>query len=187
MLFLLSSVFISSLVNLFNGNFSLRSSAAFGPASSAVAAVVSILFFSLMPMRDPRLSKDGICEPFQPPTSVLRTPEDDLTLWQFLTVSWMSPLINRGFSKQLNADEVWALGYEFEHRTLHDLFHELKGSVTSRILQANGIDLAILTALALVELLSSKAQSSSTVHNTQHVYRSCRPRPLTAASFGNGN
>jgi len=124
-------------------------------AISTSIALTSILALIQLPLRDPNLPKDDICAAFDPPTNSLRSPEDDLTLWQFLTVSWMTPLISLGFNKQLNQDEVWALGLEFEHRTLHDLFHELKGSVTSRVLQANWIDLVILTTLALIELISS--------------------------------
>lgn len=108
-----------------------------------------------MPMRHPRLSNDEISPVFGPPTARLRTPEDNLTLWQFLTISWMSPLISRGVARPLNDEDVWSLGYEFQHRMLHDRFRELQGSVLSRLLTANGKDCIITASLGIVELLAS--------------------------------
>ena len=120
---------------------------------AAFGAVAVIL---CMPLRDTRLPADRISAPFESPTRELRSPEDRLTPWQFMTVSWMKPLIGIGYKKQLNDDDVWSLGYEFQHKGLHETFRELKGSVVRRLLAANVIDLVILTALALVDLAGSK-------------------------------
>lgn len=111
-------------------------------------AVVSILG---MPMRDPNMPTTGISPPYSSPTSELRSPEDNLSLWQFLTVSWMSPLIARGVKRQLNDGDVWFLPYEFQHARLHVLFRELKGSVVKRLFLANGLDLVITTCLGTLE------------------------------------
>ncbi|EKG12941.1 Putative ABC transporter protein [Macrophomina phaseolina MS6] len=92
-----------------------------------------------------------ISSPFTSPTSDLRSPEDNLSLWQFLSVSWMSPLIARGYRRQLNDDDVWFLPYDFQHARLHVLFRELKGSVVKRLLVANGLDLIITTSLGILE------------------------------------
>ncbi|RFU32735.1 hypothetical protein B7463_g3630, partial [Scytalidium lignicola] len=116
---------------------------------SAVAAAVIIL---LMPMRDPRWKNDQISPPFAQSTSKLRSPEDNLTLWQFMTVSWMAPLISVGNSRQINDEDVWTLSYEFQHRFLHDQFKELHGSLWRRIFIANGMDLVRISLFAFVEL-----------------------------------
>jgi hypothetical protein len=121
---------------------------------SSVGAIIVIL---RMPLRDPSLSSEEISAVFSPPTSGLRTPEDNLTLWQFMTVSWMAPLISLGNARQLNDEDVWFLGYEFQHRKLHDRFRELQGSVLSRLLEANGIDLLIISILAIIEQFASKS------------------------------
>ena len=78
-----------------------------------------------------------------------------MTLWQWMTVSWMSPLIKIGSRRQLNDEDVWLLGYEFQHRQLHDTFRELKGSVLRRLIRANWIDLALLSGLAILELTAN--------------------------------
>lgn len=125
-------------------------------AATILLALGSVAVILAMPMRDPALSKVGISPAFSPPTAELRSPEDDLTLWQYMTVSWMSPLILLGNKRQLNDHDVWDLGYEFQHKMLHDQFRELPGSVLNRLLTANGIDLALISLLSLVELLASK-------------------------------
>lgn len=117
--------------------------------------VSMIMIIVGMPLRDPRRPRDDISSAFEIPTSSKRSPEDALTLWQFMSVSWLSPLISLGKAKQLVDEDVWGLGYEFRHRQLHDKFRELPGSVLRRLLRANGLDLLIITFLSLVEMIAS--------------------------------
>lgn len=76
-----------------------------------------------------------------------------------MSVSWMEPLIKRGNEKQLNDEDVWSLGYEFQHRLLHDSFRELKGTVLSRLIEANALDLVLISILSVIELFASKDAS----------------------------
>ncbi|KAI1300289.1 ABC transporter [Xylaria venustula] len=110
-----------------------------------------LLIILLMPMRDPALDNTGIAGTADPPTSQLRSPEDNLNLLQFMTVSWLSPLISKGYQRQLNDEDVWFLPYEFQHKQLHILFRELSGPVWVRLALANGLDLFIISALGIVE------------------------------------
>ncbi|KAI1143540.1 canalicular multispecific organic anion transporter 1 [Hypoxylon sp. FL0543] len=119
-----------------------------GAVGVALAAILLILS---MPMRDPELDPTGIANPADAPTSQLRSPEDNLSLWQFMTVSWMGPLISKGYKSQLNDEDVWSLPYDFQHERLHILFRDLKGSIIKRLLSANGLDLIIITFLGLIE------------------------------------
>lgn len=80
-------------------------------------------------------------------------------MWQYMSVSWMEPLIKRGNEKQLNDEDVWSLGYEFQHRLLHDSFRELKGTVLSRLIEANALDLVLISILSVIELFASKDAS----------------------------
>ncbi|KAJ8119711.1 hypothetical protein ONZ43_g3399 [Nemania bipapillata] len=104
-----------------------------------------------MPMRDPALDITGIADSANRPTSGLRSPEDNISLWQFMTVSWLRPLISLGYKNQLNDEDVWLLPYEFQHKKLHILFQELKGPVWWRLLLANGLDLFIISMLGIIE------------------------------------
>ncbi|KAH0839283.1 ATP-binding cassette transporter abc4 [Fonsecaea pedrosoi] len=119
-----------------------------------LAAIATVVVVN-MPLRDPALSSAEIGRPSNTPSCAFRSPEDNLTLLQWMTVSWLSPLIKIGNKKQLHDEDVWGLAYEFQHRHLHDAFRELKGTVVTRLLKANWIDLVLLTILAIVELAAN--------------------------------
>lgn len=120
---------------------------------SLCASMLGICLIVPMPLRHPKLSRKDISKPMTEPTSSLRSPEDDLTLFQFMTVTWMTPLIRLGYGRQLHDEDVWQLGYEFHHQRLHDKFRTLKGTVIRRLIKANAIDLCILAFLAILELV----------------------------------
>ncbi|EAQ87755.1 hypothetical protein CHGG_04374 [Chaetomium globosum CBS 148.51] len=90
--------------------------------------LASIILMLSMPMRDPLLDSTGIGKPSDEPTAKLRSPEDIITLWQWMTVSLMGPLIKIGYKRQL-----------------------LSGTVFVRLLKANGVDLLITTFLGVLE------------------------------------
>lgn len=176
LLVLYFGISVSQLILLVDGTSVLR----YVDIPTTVALFMSfgaILIIMNMPLRDPNLSREKISPAFGPSTSELRTPEDNLTLWQFMSVSWMSPLISLGIARQLNDADVWDLGYEFKHRMLHDRFRELRGTVLRRLLVANGIDLALISLLAILELVASKHVCISTTQDTANTcarfFRAC--------------
>lgn len=153
LLVLYLSIFVSQFTVLINGFPQIGDHDA--PTIMVLLSAFSAIFIILqMPLRDPNLPRFMISPAFGPATSGLRTPEDNLTLWQFMSVSWMAPLIKLGNERQLNDEDVWGLGFQFQHRTLHDRFRELKGSVLRRLVEANGLDLFIISALGILELVA---------------------------------
>lgn len=126
-----------------------------GEMSISLAGITIMLN---MPLRHPTLGTDDIAAPFTTPTSGLRSPEDLITPWQWMTVSWMGPLIRIGKSRQIHGEDVWFLPFEFQHSRLHQLFRDVKGSVTGRLLQANGPDLIITCCLGVFESLASLSE-----------------------------
>lgn len=122
-----------------------------------VLSILSILVILNMPLRDQNLSADFISPVFSRPEFDLRSPEDNLKPWHFLTVEWMRPLIALGAKRQLNDEDVWGLAFEFQHKRLHERFRMLKGTVIRRLLSANGIDLVITSALGIIETAASKS------------------------------
>ncbi|KAI0125696.1 ABC transporter [Xylariales sp. AK1849] len=118
-------------------------------ALGAIAIILSI------PMRDPDLDTTGIAGRNDGATVELRSPEDSLTLWQFMTVSWMAPMINLGAKKQLNDKDIWLLPFEFQHSRLHMLFRDLQGSIITKVFLANGLDLFITTSLGIIETVAN--------------------------------
>lgn len=120
--------------------------------TTTAASVISCAIILSMPLRSPALPCFDIASVGQQPSSDFRSPEDNLRLWQFLSVSWMAPLISIGRKRQLNESDVWFLGFEFQHRRLHEKFRRLRGSVISRLLQANGVDIFIISVFAIVQM-----------------------------------
>lgn len=123
---------------------------------SIVAAFASVLVVLVMPMRPASLSTESISKAGSIPSHDERSPEDNLQLWQFLSVSWIAPLITIGNKQQVEESNVWLLGYQFQHQRLHEAFRVLRGTVTRRLLQANGIDVSILTLTAFIQLFCGK-------------------------------
>ncbi|KAJ5549504.1 hypothetical protein N7513_006738 [Penicillium frequentans] len=120
---------------------------------SAIAALAASSTILLMPFREDLSPGSGISAVGEAPSSMLRSPEDNLRLWQFLTVSWMAPLISLGRKRQLNEPDVWFLGFEFQHKRLHEKFRRMRGSVLARVLKANSLDVLIISAVATVQLV----------------------------------
>ena len=147
-----------------------------------VTAIGAVVLITCLPLRDPDIPCDHICPVSDLPTLQLRTPEDNLTLWQFMTVSWMNPLISLGRARQLNDKDVWSLGFEFQHRGLHDAFRELHGTVVRRLLKANGLDLVITGFLGMFEMLASMVddETNATYSISDAKYRLCRATTFAA-------
>jgi hypothetical protein len=123
---------------------------------AGIAALLGILVLLNTPLRDPVLPHEDISPVFTSPTINLRTPEDNLTPWQYMSVSWMAPLISKGMTRKVDDEDVWDLGWEYKHARLHTAFRTLQGTVTKRLLVANGMDLVRTATLALIQLVASK-------------------------------
>jgi hypothetical protein len=126
---------------------------------SASAALASIAVVLAMPLRSQSLASNAISTLGTKPTNLKRSPEDNLKLWQFLSASWVWPLISIGSRQQLNNDDIWSLPLQFENRRIHQAFGLLRGTVLSRLVQANAIDLFILIITGLVQLICGKLRS----------------------------
>ncbi|KAH8663406.1 ABC transporter-like protein [Tricladium varicosporioides] len=154
LLVLFISIFTTQAILLFNGFPAITNHHV--PAILLLTlSLGAMLLISQMPLKERDPPNREISPAFGPPTSELRSPEDGLTLWQFSIISWMKPLIALGNARQLNDEDVWKLGYEFQHKALHDRFKELQGSVLRRLLEANGLDLFTISALGILELLAN--------------------------------
>lgn len=151
---IIASLFVTQLALLL-GSRSLFHLKGLPTSLELVLAVIIMATIFNMPMRNPQLPADEISSSGGTPTSSLRSPEDKLSLWQFMTVAWMEPLISLGKARQLHDEDVWKLGYQFQHQALHEHFRELQGSVVWRLLAANGLDLIITGCLGVVELVAN--------------------------------
>jgi hypothetical protein len=124
-----------------------------------VAALAGIITILNMPFRDPTLPSDDISPIYGKSTGSLRTPEDNLTPWQYMAVTWMAPMIQEGYKRQLDDEDVWDLPWEFKHARLHRTFRKLQGSVTWRVFVANGMDVIRTTTMGFVRLVACKSHT----------------------------
>lgn len=132
------------------------SSIGFQASLCPILAFLGIVVIINTPLRDPSLPSEDISRVYGVPAATLRTPEDNLTPLQYMTVSWMGPLIQKGMTRKMDDEDVWDLGWEFKHARLHDAFRQLEGSVTRRVFVANGMDAVRTTSLNLLRLCASK-------------------------------
>lgn len=119
----------------------------------SILSLVGIIVIANMPLRGPELSSGDIGSPKSnnAPSSSLRSPEDDLTLFQFWTMKWVYPLAKIATKRELVVKDVWQLPYEFQHSRLYLAFRDLKGDMLWRLGRANGLDLAIASTCSAAD------------------------------------
>jgi hypothetical protein len=123
----------------------------------ALAALGSAMMVVCMPLRPISPISGPISEPGTTPSNEKRSPEDSFSLSQYLTVSWVWPLLKIGKNRQLQTEDVWLLGFMFQSRRLASAFRQVKGSsVFRRLLKANILDCTIIWAISCVEMTLGK-------------------------------
>lgn len=140
-----------------------------------------------MPLRDPLLPSTDISSVGDIPSSHERSPEDSLRLWQFLSISWISPLLSIGKKRQLNEEDVWSLGYEFQHQRLHEAFRQLTGPVIRRVMRANGVDVFIISFSSMLNTLAGEiSRFPVRCMATNDIHRICRASTFATVFESNG-
>ncbi|KAF4511624.1 hypothetical protein G6O67_003404 [Ophiocordyceps sinensis] len=132
-----------------------------------VLAGAAIVFIGLMPLRNPAWDTQNIGNPKLPPSHHVRSPEDNLSLFRFWAMTWIYPLARICRHKDITVEEVWQLPLEFQHTRLYVAFRELRGKLIPRLIQANGLDLFIATALVIVDTVTEVF----TIRLTSRLYR----------------
>jgi hypothetical protein len=106
-----------------------------------------------MPMNPPTYDVQNIGEIGATASDEFRSPEDNLKLWQWLTVSWLSPLISVGKTRLINESDVWTLPLSFQHGPLIDAMKLLRGSLLGRVIRANAIDIILLLIMSFFDMI----------------------------------
>ncbi|KAG8741815.1 hypothetical protein FRC12_015533, partial [Ceratobasidium sp. 428] len=82
--------------------------------------------------------------------------EDQCTLWQWISFTWISPLISIGAERPLDEKDVWQLSQRMQMRVLMKKFFGMKQpSLLHRLFIANAKDLFLDFALTVVSTLMS--------------------------------
>ncbi|KAI5465402.1 hypothetical protein BGZ63DRAFT_348536 [Mariannaea sp. PMI_226] len=136
--------------------------------SRTALVILAILAIGNMPLRDPAWDASLIGNRHIPPSYEFRSPEDNLTLFQFWSLTWVYPLAKLARGREITVEDVWQLPFEFQHTRLYMAFRELEGQLLSRLAEANGLDIFIATTLAIVE----KVSEVSNIRLTSKLYDS---------------
>jgi hypothetical protein len=125
--------------------------------ASTTVTLLSFAIVMVMPFRPISPASGPIGVSGTVPSIEKRSPEDSLRLWQFLTTSWVWPLLSLGKARQMQKEDVWKLGFGFQSSRIIAAFHEVKKSTLfTRLVSANKLDLTILVFAAFVRLVCGK-------------------------------
>ncbi|KAH7267661.1 uncharacterized protein BKA55DRAFT_188088 [Fusarium redolens] len=130
--------------------------------------MLAILVIMNMPLRNPFWGSSNIGNAKVAPSNHVRSPEDNLTLFQFWTMRWVNPLSKIAQKREIAIEDVWQLPYEFQHWRLYLAFRALKGKLLPCLIEANGLDLLIGTFAAILE----RVAEVSNLRLTSKLYQS---------------
>lgn len=156
----------------------LRSTDLFRPAQTCLC-FLAITIIGNMPIRNPTWDSTNIGYPGRSPSHLTRSPEDNLSLFQFWTMSWVYPLARICRKREVVVEDVWQLPFEFQHKRLYLAFRDVQGKLLSRLLEANGLDLSISATLAIVE----KVAEVSNIRLTSNLYNALDSGKPSGANF----
>ncbi|KAG6021029.1 hypothetical protein E4U40_005642 [Claviceps sp. LM458 group G5] len=122
--------------------------------SRVALTLVAVIAIGNMPLRDPAWGTDDIGNSKLPPSHHVRSPEDNLTLFKFWTVTWVYSLAKLGQRKEITVEDVWQLPLDFQHTRLYLAFRELRGKLLPCLIEANGLDLFIATVFAVADAVA---------------------------------
>ncbi|KAL6867130.1 hypothetical protein J3F83DRAFT_715388 [Trichoderma novae-zelandiae] len=140
---------------------------------------LAMILIGMMPLRDPSWGNRDIGQASGRPSRSLRSPEDDLSLFRFWTMSWVNPLALLCRKREIAEDDVWQLPFEFQHFRLYMAFRELRGKLLPCLIRANGLDLTIATLLAV----SERVAEVSSIRLTSQLYNALDSRNPDDAVF----
>ncbi|KAM0339037.1 hypothetical protein ACHAPU_011096 [Fusarium lateritium] len=123
----------------------------FFQAGTLSLQLLAIVVIGNMPLRNPFWGALDIGNSRVAPSNLVRSPEDNLTLFRFWTMRWVNPLSKIASKREIAVEDVWQLPYEFQHWRLYMAFRTLKGKLLPCLIEANGLDLFIGTFAGIVE------------------------------------
>ncbi|KAG2056641.1 hypothetical protein BDR06DRAFT_952711 [Suillus hirtellus] len=123
-----------------------------GLVSNLIAILVLLTIVGNMPFELPsnRIKKEDIY--------VKYSPEDYATMWEWITFSWVYPLITRGSNMTMSEDDVWKLSPTQQSRPVFIKFSTIiRSSLLRRLWAANSQDLILDFLLTYVSVIFAYA------------------------------
>ncbi|KAF8594789.1 hypothetical protein BDV93DRAFT_501773 [Ceratobasidium sp. AG-I] len=146
------SYFLAALVTLYEASTSSTGDIGFTCGRLARVFDVFITFMGLVAIVNMPLSAIG--QPEVAEDGLLPSLEDHCTLWQWMTFTWISPLISLGALRPLEEKDMWQLSKVMRSRVLMHKFLQVKrSSLLRRVLAANAMDLFLDASLTVISTL----------------------------------
>ncbi|KAG1773289.1 hypothetical protein EV702DRAFT_1131440 [Suillus placidus] len=123
-----------------------------GLISNLIAILVVVTIVGNMPFELPsnRIKREDIY--------VKHSPEDYATMWEWITFSWVYPLITRGSNMTMCEDDVWKLSPTQQSRPVFIKFSTItRSSLLRRLWAANSKDLILDFCLTYVSVIFTYA------------------------------
>lgn len=89
---------------------------------AALATLAISTTLSLQPVKP----SNKVDEPGKKPSPELTSPEDALTLWQWCTITWISPVMHTAAKRQLQFSDLWLRSPYYESRNLSSQYGRVK-------------------------------------------------------------
>ncbi|CAE6396795.1 unnamed protein product [Rhizoctonia solani] len=146
------SHFLAACVALYEVSSSTTGSVGFSTERIAHVLNSLLTFVGLVVIVNMPLSLSG--NPEVDEDGLLPALEDHCTLWQWMTFTWVSPIISLGASRPLEEKDLWQLSRSMRTRTLMRKFLQVqRSSLLRRILVANAMDLFLDGSLSVISTL----------------------------------
>lgn len=122
-----------------------------------VSTLLSIAIILCMHLRPAVHAPGPISTYGSAPSSKERSVEDSLRLWQFLTMSWVSPLLVVAKERQIDQQDVWARAYEYRNEYIAKSTSDWRGStLLKNLLKVNAVDTGIVLLLSAMALFCGR-------------------------------
>ncbi|KAH7334355.1 hypothetical protein B0J17DRAFT_770708 [Rhizoctonia solani] len=146
------SHFLAACVALYEASSSATGSVGFSTERIAYVLNSLLTFVGLVLIVNMPLSLSGMPEVDE--DGLLPALEDHCTLWQWMTFTWVSPIISLGATRPLEEKDLWQLSRSMRTRTLMRKFLQVqRSSLLRRILVANAMDLFLDGSLSVISTL----------------------------------
>ncbi|KAJ7103247.1 P-loop containing nucleoside triphosphate hydrolase protein [Mycena belliarum] len=118
-----------------------------------LAAAAFVYIAGTLPLQN-RLASETIAGPKDIPSVTLSCPEDNVTMWEWATFTFVEPIFHLADKGTLNDNDVWALSPYFKHRNLFNKCLEYRArhpshSLIRFLLVSNSLDLILDVVLEL--------------------------------------
>ncbi|KAF7307138.1 P-loop containing nucleoside triphosphate hydrolase protein [Mycena indigotica] len=143
----------------------------------AILPTIFLFVLGTLPMQSVAAAQN-IAKPTDAPSVTMSCPEDNVTLWQWATFSFVEPIFHQANKATLNDTDVWSLSPYFKHKNLFNKYLKYRAnhpthSLIRFLLASNSLDLILdvvlefwsavvgfVPAYALQEILSELATPS---------------------------